>query len=105
MVVFLRGAGRGAGGGPKNHKGRGTVRGVRGPSAPPVPEAPLVVARAPSEPQGPSLPAGPPELLLRVEADVVRHGSGSLHERLGRCNLFTRTATYLVPKGSTPTFS
>ena len=41
-------------------------RGVRGPSAPPVPEAPWFVARAPSEPQGPSLPAGPPRLLLGV---------------------------------------
>ena len=49
--------------------------GVRGPSSPPVPEAPWFVARAPSEPQGPSLPAGPPRLLLRVEGGElnVRH--------------------------------
>ena len=45
--------------------------GVRGPSSPPVPEAPCLVARAPSEPQGPSLPAGPPRLLLRVEGGEV----------------------------------
>ena len=66
----FRGVSRGSGG-PKNHKGRGTVVVSAAPSSPPVPEAPWFVARAPSEPQGPSLPAGPPRLLLGVEADEV----------------------------------
>ena len=49
----------------------------------------MIVARAPSEPLGPSLPAGPPELLLGVEADgVVRHGWRSVPDCVGACNHF-----------------
>jgi methylated-DNA-[protein]-cysteine S-methyltransferase len=49
----------------------------------------MIVARAPSEPQGPSLPAGPPELLLGVEADdVVRHGPRSVPHLRDACNHF-----------------
>ena len=63
------------------------------------------VARAPSEPQGPSLPAGPPRLLLGVEGgeDEVRHcsrsmpGAGSMQEIIGwDCivsRIFTRSCS------------
>src|SRR6186997_434956 len=65
--------------------------GVRGPSSPPVPEAPWFVARAPSEPQGPSLPAGPPRLLLRVEGGKmkVRHCPGSVPDPPSRCKPYS----------------
>jgi len=53
----------------------------------------MIVARAPSEPQGPSLPAGPPELLLGVEADgVVRHCRRSVPDIGRACNHFRMRA-------------
>src|SRR3954451_9742982 len=81
----FRGSSRGTGG-PRNHNGRGTIGGVRGPSAPPVPEAPVVVARAPSEPQGPDLSAGPPRLLRDVGGDEVdQHCPRSVQEDWKEC--------------------
>ena len=61
---------------------------IAAPSAPPVPEAPWFVARASSEPLGPSLPAGPPRLLPGVEGDerLVRHGPRSMPICHGLCN-------------------
>ena len=47
----------------------------------------MIVARAPSEPQGPSLPAGPPELLLGVEADGgAQHCRRSVPDPAVTCN-------------------
>jgi len=64
----------------------------------------MIVARAPSEPQGPSLPAGPPELLLGVEADGgAQHGRRSVPHPAVTCNHFRMTPprNRLHPPGGT----
>jgi len=58
-----------------NQKAAVTI-GVRGPRSLRSLEAPGRRLRAPSEPQGPCLPAGPPELLLRLgREEVPAHGA------------------------------
>ena len=64
----------------------------------------MIVARAPSEPQGPSLPAGPPELLLGVEADGgAQHCGRSVPHPAVTCNHFRMTPprTSQRPPGDT----
>src|SRR6185295_12117337 len=56
------------------------------PLEPPCPEAPVGrVACAPSEPQGPCLPAGPPELLLRLVGEEDAAHMHTLHARWKCC--------------------
>ena len=61
-------------------KDRGHRRGVRGPWSLRS-RRPRFVVCAPSEPQGPCLPAGPPELLLRLGREGAAHGASLTHNR------------------------
>src|SRR4029077_18384958 len=60
-------------------KNRGHHRGAAAPGASVPWRTRFVVVDAPSEPQGPCLPAGPPELLLRFLGEVAVHSGNLTH--------------------------
>jgi hypothetical protein len=74
---------------------------VSRPSDPPFPggSGRCAVRRA-SEPQGPSLPAGPPELLLQLRADDARHAAESSRRHLGTARLAAWPMVYAFEAGA-----